>query len=157
MSLNYERSGMRVGLRSGALVTAAAVGTTVWVGYTATHQPSETYKTIEADRSWLAYLPPGDTGLDLTVVGLNFENGAGVESRRVDLADSTHHKIASLCFAETEKAVLRACPGTTFLGVASRSDMDLPAVAQLNPDGTVDWLKYLGDPTPRLDDLDYVE
>jgi hypothetical protein len=149
---------MRVGLRSGALVTAVAAAlTTAWVGYSATHQPSETYKTIEHDRSWLSYLPPGDTGLDLDIVGLNFENGAGVESRRVDLLDNEHKQVVSLCFAASEDAVLQACPGTTFLGIAERDGVDLPAVSQIEPDPRVDWLKFLGDPTPRLEDLEYVD
>lgn len=88
---------------------------------------------------------------------MNVENGAGVESRRVDVADSTHDAIATLCFAATKEDLRVACPGTTFLGMARRDDLELPAVAQLHPYAGVDWLELLDDPTPRLDDLDYVE
>ena len=121
-------------------------------------QHSDFYNTVESDPSWLAYLPPADAGMDLVPAGLNSEDATGNEMRRVDLVDEGHQQRVSLCFAESRTAVLTACPGSTFLGRSDRAAMALPAVAQIGQGSdSVDWMKLLNSPAPRLDDADYLD
>jgi hypothetical protein len=145
---------MRRGLVAAVVAVVAALGVTA----SASQQHSDFYKTVESDRSWLAYLPASGAGLDLGPVGLNAEDATGNDMRRVDLMDHGRDTVASLCFALTEKAVLEACPGSTYLGRATRRSMDLPAMSQIDKGpGSRNWLDLLSSPTPRLADVDYLD
>jgi hypothetical protein len=145
-------------MRRGLLVAVVAVVAALTVTVSAFHQHSVFYKTVESDPSWLAYLPAGNDGLDLVPAGLTAENATGNDMRRVDLTDAGREEIASLCFASTRKAVLRACPGSTYLGRSTRDGMELPAMSQIGRSiGSRDWLNLLSSPTPRLEDVDYLD
>ena len=145
-------------MRRVLLLAVVAVVAALTLTVSASHRHSDFYKTVESDPSWLAYLPATDDGLDLEPVGLNAEDATGNDMRRVDLMDGERHEVASLCFASTRKAVLEACPGSTYLGRSTRDGMDLPAISQIGRSrGSRDWLSLLSSPTPGLDDVTYLD
>ena len=141
-----------------ALFAVLAVGVAVTVTVTVLHQHSAFYRTVESDRSWLAYLPSSSDGPKPVVVGLDSENATGHDMRRVDIVDGRHDGVVSLCFAATKRAVLIACPGSTFLGRSTRPGMELPAMSQIGDTrSSGDWLAVLSMPTPRFEDVNYLD
>ena len=153
--MRLGRSGVVRRVVLGGAVALVAASITTW---SALSQESEQHRLIDGDPSWLAYLPPDTADLDLSIVGLNHENGTGSPTRRVDLMDSTHEVVVTLCFGRSVENATAACPGSAPLGVVeTRDGMDLPAVVQLQPSADVDWLALLSSPTPQLDELSYVE
>jgi len=145
-------------MRRGLLVAVVGAVAALTVAVSAFHQHSVFYKTVESDPSWLAYLPASNDGLDLGPAGLNSENATGNDMRRVDLMDGGRGEVVSLCFASTRKAVLEACPGSTYLGRSTRDEIDLPAMSQIGKSpGSRDWLSLLSSPTPQLEDVDYLD
>ena len=145
-------------MRRGLLVAVVGAVAALTVAVSAFHPDSVFYKTVESEPSWLAYLPASHDGLDLVPAGLNSENATGNDMRRVDLMDGGRDEVVSLCFASTRKAVLEACPGSTYLGRSTRDEIDLPAMSQIGKTrGSRDWLSLLSSPTPQLEDIDYLD
>ena len=145
-------------MRRGLLVAVVAVVAAVTVAVSFSRQHSVFYKTVESDPSWLAYLPASNGGLDLMPAGLNSDDATGHDMRRVDLMDGGREEVVSLCFASTRKAVLAACPGSTYLGRSARDEMELPAMSQIGKTrGSRDWLSLLSSPTPALEGVEYLD
>jgi hypothetical protein len=121
-------------------------------------QHSTFYEAVESDRSWLAYLPAEGDDLELAPVGLNSENATGNWMRRVDLMDGGRDEVVSLCFAASRKAVLNACPGSIYLGRATRPELDLRAMSHVGKTRpSRDWLALLSSPTPRFEDVAWLD
>lgn len=118
---------------------------------------SNTYRVVEADESWLGYLPPDRTVPGLSVAGLTSVTEDGPVSRRVDfLVPGVPDGAVSLCFVSFEGDLAGACPGSKFLGEVERA-VGLPYVGLVGPIGALDWLGVYRTPTPALDDLNYLK
>ncbi len=118
---------------------------------------SNTYRTVQADESWLGYLPADGAVPGLSVAGLTAVTENGPISRRVDfLVPGVPDGAVSLCFVSFEGDLASACPDAKLLGQVKRA-VGLPYVGLVGPIGALDWLGVYTSPTPELGDLDYLK
>jgi hypothetical protein len=140
-----------------SVATATALGLLVAVALVVAfvrNDHSSYYVIVDKDRSWLGYLPATGSG-NINIVGLNTESSGVDQIRRVDIAEPTQDQVVSLCFAASRRDLRATCPGFRFLGWTDR-DVEYRAVGQLGDD-SVNWLEELGNRTPRLADLHYLD
>lgn len=118
---------------------------------------SNTYRVVEADDSWLGYLPADGAVPGLSVAGLVSVTEGGPISRRVDfLVPGVPNGAVSLCFVAFEEDLAGACPDAKLLGQVKRA-VGLPYVGLVGPIGALDWLGVYMSPTPALEGLDYLK
>lgn len=117
--------------------------------------PSDNYKTVQRDPSWLGYLPAETTKTSIEVTSLTKDSVDGDNTRRVDLLERDHHASVSLCFAKSEKALQASCPGARVLGKIGRP-VEEPWVGQLGT-SEVDFLALLNKQAPTLDEADSIK
>lgn len=118
-------------------------------------EPSDNYRTVQADTSWLGYFPSQSQSVE-TVIATFQETGTPEEpARRVDLLVRPGDDSVSLCFAESEEALEAVCTGARVLGRSPR-EIDAPWVGLLGST-EVDLLALLGEPIPVLDDVESLE
>ena len=114
------------------------------------------YGTVQADESWLGYLPADRAVPGLVVTGLTSTTDAGPVARRVDVrVPGVPDGAVSLCFVGFDGDLALACPDAVPLGEVSRS-VGLPYIGLIGPIGALDWLAVYSSPTPELEDLDYL-
>ncbi|WP_323792129.1 hypothetical protein [Nocardioides sp.] len=114
------------------------------------------YATVEADESWLGYLPADRAIPGLVVTGLTTMENDGPVARRVDVrVPGVPDGAVSLCFVGFDGDLASACPEAAPLGKVSRA-VGLPFIGLVGPIGALDWLGVYSSPTPELADLDYL-
>lgn len=114
------------------------------------------YGTVQADESWLGYLPADRAIPGLVVTGLTTMSGDGPVARRVDVrVPGVPDGAVSLCFVGFDGDLALACPDASPLGQVDRA-VGLPYVGLVGPIGALDWLAVYSSPTPELADLDYL-
>lgn len=117
---------------------------------------SDSYRIVEADDSWLGYLPVDGAVPGLSVAGLTSVTENGPVSRRVEfLVPGVPDGAVSLCFVSFEEDLVASCPGAKLLGQIKRA-VGLPYVGLVGPIGALDWLDVYSSSTPTLDSLDYL-
>ncbi len=114
------------------------------------------YGTVQADESWLGYLPADRAIPGLVVTGLTTTSDEGPVARRVDVrVPGAPDGAVSLCFVGFDGDLAIACPDARPLGKVERA-VGLPYVGLIGPIGALDWLAVYSSPTPELADLDYL-
>lgn len=114
------------------------------------------YRLVEADPTWLAYLPEDGAVPGLSVAGLAATSTDGPVTRRVDLrVPGVPDGAVTLCFVGFAEDLASACPRARLLGEVERA-VGLPIVGLEGPIGALDWLAVYASPVPELDDLDYL-
>ena len=138
-----------------ALVVALAVYDAV-SGESSNTGVADSYRVVEADESWLDYLPAQGAVPGLSVAGLTSVTEGGPVSRRVDfLVPGVPDGAVSLCFVGFDGDLAAACPDAVALGQVERG-VGLPFLGLDGPIGALDWLAVYAAPAPELEDLDYL-